>query len=329
MFFEFDKSGGFHNTVFPLGAIKASIHDYDVWLCNKYINCIYGNPEYNPNYWKLESYYTNRWFADGGTTHVQSMFLDADSYASKGIDIICFSKEMLKKQFYINGCWDEFYIKGKTGYQKEHFIHDYIIFGYDDENNIFKSAAYQTTGKYDYYDIDYDDFYNGIVESGKECPEVFYARINKKLKPVINIYAIKEFLIRYIDSKNEPLIQHLQGYFGVKAWEKFEEYVQLIGEKDLDLRFSRVYMEHRAVMYKRIRTLWEFGYLKDGNLQEIYYKNVYLPATRVHSLFLKYDLSKTVETRLKIQEMIHKTNMTEVKIINKLIENISEKSGRN
>jgi len=103
----------YHNTAFPLGAIKASIYDYDIWLCNKYINCIYRNPEYNPNYWKLESYYTNRWFADDGTTHVQSMFLDADSYASKGIDIICFSKEMLRKQFYINGCWDEFYVKGK------------------------------------------------------------------------------------------------------------------------------------------------------------------------------------------------------------------------
>jgi len=88
-------------------------------------------------------------------------------------------------------------------------------------------------------------------------------------------------------------------------------------------------MEHRAVMYKRIRTLWELGCLKDGNLQEIYYKNVYLPAARVHTLFLKYNLSKTVDMGLKIQEMIHKTNTAEVKIIYKLIKNISEKSGRN
>lgn len=46
----------YHNTAFPLGAIKATIKDYEIWLCSNYINCIYGSPEYNPSYWKFEPY---------------------------------------------------------------------------------------------------------------------------------------------------------------------------------------------------------------------------------------------------------------------------------
>lgn len=32
---------GYHNRAFPLGVIKANISDYDIWLCNKLINCRY------------------------------------------------------------------------------------------------------------------------------------------------------------------------------------------------------------------------------------------------------------------------------------------------
>lgn len=312
----------YHNTAFPLGAIKATIPDYEIWLCNKYINCIYGSPEYNPGYWKFETYYSNRWFADDGLTHVQSMFLDAATFNMKGLDIIRLNKEMLRENFYINGCYNEYFIKGKRSYKNKDFIHDYIIFGYDDERRVFKSAAYQLDGSYGFCDIEYEDFYNSIVGSKKECLETFYARINKDYKPQINIKSMKESLVKYLYSQKEPLTQHLQGYFGMEAWEKFEEYVQCIGENALDLRFSRVYMEHRNLMYKRMHKLWELGYLKDGALPEEYYQNVCLPATVTHRLFLKYTLKKDFKVLARIQEIIRKTNKTEAEIIGKFIEAI-------
>lgn len=312
----------YHNTAFPLGAIKATIPDYETWLCNNYINCIYGRPDYRPSCWKLESYYSNRWFVDKGLTHVQNMFLDSATFKGKGLDIIRLNKEMLRENFYINGGYNEYYIKGKKSYKKKDFIHDYIIFGYDDERSVFKSAAYQLDRSYGFCDIEYEDFYNSIVGSKTECLETHYIRINKNYEPQIDIKSIKESLGKYLYSEKEPLTQHLQGYFGMEAWGKFEEYVRDIGEHTLDLRFSRVYMEHRNLMYKRMQKLWELGYLRDGTLPGAYYQKVCLPAMVTHRLFLKYTLKKDSKVLARIPEIIRKTNETEAEIIGKLIEAI-------
>lgn len=309
----------YHNTAFPLGAIKANIPNYEIWLCNRYINCIYGNPSYYPNLWKLESYYKDRWFSDDGTTHVQSMFLDASTFKSKGIDVITLNKEMLRENFYVNGCYNEYFIKGKSAYKKEDFIHDYIIFGYDDDTKSFKSAAYFPGGKYRFYDIPYEDYYNSIVGSKKECLETFYAKVNKDCSPKIDIKAIKESLNKYLYSEKETLIQHLQGYFGMEAWGKFAEYVKEAEYTDLDTRFSRVCMEHRQLMHMRIKKLYEQNYIADSTIEEEYYKKVCLPTVIIHNLFIKYNISKSTKLPIRIYNIIQKTNLYEVQIIERLI----------
>ena len=56
------------------------------------------------------------------------------------LDII---KTMIDDGFYVafSGV-DDYYVKGKSWYKEEHFNHDGLIIGYDDENGTLSIAAY-------------------------------------------------------------------------------------------------------------------------------------------------------------------------------------------
>lgn len=292
----------YHNKSFPLGIIKANIADYDVWLCNKLINCIC----YENNV--LDAIDDDLWSEKVGLTHNESLFLKREEFNQKNPDIITKNIEMLEQGRYIIGVYDEFFIPGKRPYQKRHFNHDYVIFGYDDEERVFKSAAY---------------IYNSIVKSEYDY-WVCYRKIDKSYVPTVEIKHIKKKLENYLVSRDDN-VSNRQVSFGMEAWGKFREYVQEIGDNKMDNRYARLYMEHRNIMVKRMRKLNEMGFLNDCSLTDEYHRNVYLPAQAVHHLFIKYNLTRDHKARQRILGMIQKTNETEEKIISRMLEGMKSK----
>jgi|GEM_PF-5818497 len=81
-----------------------------------------------------------------------------------GIDILSFVKKAIDTCFYITGSYNEKFIFGKRAYKKYDFWHDYIIYGYDDENNCFYSAGFMEDGNYKTFKISYDIFLISINE---------------------------------------------------------------------------------------------------------------------------------------------------------------------
>lgn len=307
----------YQNKAFPLGIIKANIADYDVWLCNKLINCIcYENSD-------IDAIDDDIWSEKDGLTHTEIDFLKREEFNQKNPDIIAKNKEMLEKGVYITGGYDEFFIPGKSPYQKRHFNHDYVIFGYDEER-VFKSAAYMADRSYRFYDITYEDYHNSIAKSEYNF-YVCYRKIDKSYVPKVDIVHIQKKLENYLLSREDDYASNRQAYFGMEAWEKFREYVQEIGDGWLDNRYARLYMEHRNIMVNRMRKLNEKGFLNDCSLAEEYHRNVYLPAQAVHHLFIKYNLTRDHKVRQRILGTIQKTNETEERIISRMLERMKMK----
>ncbi len=304
----------YHNRSFPLGIVKANIADYDVWLCNKLINCVI-----NPNDYVINTFENDIWSEKDGLTHTEIVSLKREEFNQKNPDIIAKNKEMLEKGIYITGGYDEFFIPGKRPYQKRHFNHDYVIFGYDEEERGFKSAAYMEDRSYRFYDITYEDYHNSIAKSEYNF-YVCYRKIDKSYVPNVDIVHLKKKIENYLLSREDDYASNRQAYFGMEAWEKFREYVQENGDDRLDNRFARIYMEHRNIMVKRMRKLNEMGFINDCSLTEEYHRNVYLPAQAVHDLFIKYNLTRDHKVRQRILGTIQKTNENEERIISRMLE---------
>ncbi len=303
------ESKSYQNKAFALGAIKATINDYDTWLCNTLIECAhytYGTFDmYNYLWTPKDDLITSENF------DLYSGILDHGSS-----ELIALNKSKLEAGMYINGYYNEFYIKGKRAYQKFNFSHDYIIFGYDDEKRVFKSASYLADQRYQLHDIDYDNYYDSIKNDVKNT-YFFYRKIKASYTPQIDINNIKTSILHYVNSSRE-LSNPKIVCFGLNTWDKFREYVKNTEEPALDCRYSRVFMEHKAIMKKRLRKLFELGFLPDDFSDE-YGEKVCSPAQITHYLFIKYNMTRTTDTLSNILQMIQKTNESEADILSKIV----------
>ena len=307
----------YQNKAFPLGIFKATMPDYDVWLCNKLIIPIC----YPWNFFDTLS--EDLWSVNDGLSNCQFIELEPKTFNSKAFDILRLNKEMLQSGLYITGTYNEFFIKGKRVYMKRDFPHDYIIFGYDDEKNAFLSAGYLADGSYSIFDIDYEAYYTSIVENNtatRSC--LYYHQINKDYIPSIDIRTIKTRLGDYLHSQYSNPQANPEYFYGLSAWDKFVEYTGSIGEKNLDYRYSRIYMEHRAIMVKRMHKLYELDFLSDGDIVEEYYQNVYRPAQATHNLFMKYNLTRNANVLSRITELMKASNAIEAELLRKMIDSL-------
>lgn len=302
----------YQSRAFPLGIMKANVDDYDTWLCNKLINSYYAPKEVT-----FDSYEADLWPVREGLAFEQKMLLSPDLFACKGIDLIELIRYMLRDGYYIYGTYNEFYIPGKSCYQKNNNDHDYILFGYDDRAKVFKSAGYLEDNRYAYFDIAYEAYFHSIVWSKADRITLNAHKIDKSYIPQLNIKHIKEKLENYLFSRLEDHGSS-EWIYGIDGWDCFDEYMGIASES-LDLRYSRLYIEHRGIMCKRIHKLTECSYVSDGAIEERYRSQIYSRAQMVHHMFIKYNLTHNKELFARILQMIREINDQERKIIAELL----------
>lgn len=308
------ESIAFHHHAFPLGIIKANISEYDQWLSNKYINCIAskGFNMFDDDVWMVQHGLCIRdeWFVNYETFHI---------FCS---DLVKRNKNMLEQGFYFTGTYDEFYIPGKSAYQNYSFVHDYVIYGYDDQNGVFKSAGYLADGRYKQFDITYDDYYRGVAEAQKNRTHLMdYFRINPDYEGQIDIVGIKEKLMDFLNSRGpiNPNINNINEVYGVNAWKNFETYIENAEKNGIDIRYVRAYMEHKGIMNKRLMCLFEHGYLRDQALCLKYGEEVSQKATQLFYMCLKYTLTGNAELQKRMTALVRDVNITEQGLIEKAV----------
>lgn len=305
----------YHNKSFPLGIIKSNISDYRIWLCNKLINCIYRNSG------AFDSFEEDIWSVRDGLTFPQNIYIAPKTIAYSGFDLIEFNKTMIDDECYITGAYNEFYIPEKKHYQKNDFNHDYVIFGYDDDRKVFKSAAYIRDKTYSFFDISYETYYKSVVNNKVDKTSVNYYRINRDYVPKINTQVVKTKLENYLLSRRDSNGSPSNEVYGINAWNILAEYVLCANEK-LDLRFGRIYMEHRGIMMNRIQMLYDLSYITDENLVNEYKNNVYEKAQGIHNMFIKFNLVKDRDALQLISKDILEINHMERKIIEELVKQL-------
>ena len=299
---------------FPLGVIKANIKNYDCWLCHKFVNftCspdhVYGL--YDEDAWgfkegivrKRKPQLTQEWFEDDCARIMEANRSQMDSGS------------------YIFGVYDEYHIPLKKAYGKYPFRHGYILFGYDDEKRIYHSAGYLGDGHYRRFEISYTDYVKSLLALEIRRQYMYYYTPDKDYVPKVNIDHIKSEINNYLQSRTDKQETESERLYGLKALDSFQQYVT--NENHLDLRSGRGYMEHKRVMYERLKYLYEHSYLKDEGICREYLEEVYRKARVVFGLFIKYHITGEKDIRRRLSKLVCEVNEKEKYLIEKVLTDV-------
>ena len=311
------ESIAYQNEAFSLGILKANIQDYDCWLCNKCIN-FYASPLN-----KLFSIYEeDLWSCQDGLMTYREKKFASESFHLDCLKIVEENKCMLDNGWYIFGVYNEFFIPRKKVYHKRDFIHGYMIVGYDDETQTFKSAGYLADGHYQFFDIHYKDYFNSIL--GENCEHLWirYYKINPSYKPQLDINHLKSRLEKYLTSQKDTPAENDNHTYGIATLKMFQQNIASCNDNYLDLRHGRSFMEHKCIMYKRLVFLRQNSYIQDDAICQEYLEKVYSKARIVFNLFMKYNITQNRDLLKHISEMVYMINKTEKTLLEIVIKEL-------
>jgi len=303
---------------FSLGVIKANLQNYDCWLTNKYVNFVC-----NTDYPAFIIYDEDVWACKDGLLSHQRITFDPDKIEQECAKIVEENKRRLNNEFYIFGVYNEFYIPQKSSYMKQDFRHGYIIFGYDDKEQVFKSAGYLESGHYEYFDIKYENYYNSLVGIDNRKLWIEYYNVNHDYCPHVDVAKLKIKLDKFLNAQPDEYNDEPDAIFGVDATQFFYQYTKGNDNNKLDLRYGRGYMEHKCIMYKRLMYLYDHKYIKDSTLCEENMKNVYSKSKIVFNLFLKFYITKDIQLLKKIPSIVLDINNSEKVFFERLLQELA------
>lgn len=175
---------------------------------------------------------------------------------------------------------DEFDIHIRPSYQRNHFFHDLLIYGYDLDKQIFHTLGYGKDRIFGAQEIPFHELRSMEVTFPHwDVKILILEKDDEQLPTEIDLPLIKLWLSEYLESTDSSqrykpfelsfsLTLPAKHDYGLKIYEivlDFLEYLKTHGER-ADIRPFHLLMEHKQIMTQRIRYLEAGGYLEGTEL---------------------------------------------------------------
>lgn len=286
---------------FELGIVEANEESIRPWIYNRYINQLYMVKD-------LRFTYTNydRWHAAEGVTECQKLCVMPEMIDScSGINIINLIYEMINSGYYVFGRYNEYFIPEKKAYQNYYYVHDFLIYGYDESKQVYYSAGYLSDGKYKPFVISFDDFLTSLKTVTTEKLNFHFIKYNKGIDNKINVRMIYEDLFDYLHSINRRNIVNKDKVFGIECEYVFITYLDRLREcaetNKIDLRHVKFFSEMKSLMYERLKYLEDNSYINAGISER--YIQIKKYAELICMLSMKYNMNGKKDILIRLIEL--------------------------
>ena len=232
--------------------------------------------------------------------------------------------ECISKDFYCYLWLDEFYISNSEYFQREHFVHDILIYGYDLKKQTLNVAEYFKDGKYSYGEVSFNEFLMACVDN----PSLTWLIKFESWGYVFDINITIRLLKEYLESENTSLrfgleIPKKNYIYGMEIYNVLLEYIEQMreGRKGFDSRPFHVLWEHKMLMTKRIEYLHEKGYINDDSYTTLVkeFSEIEKDALILKNLHLKFSITHKSDICIKMYEILTGIRDREPLSIKKLI----------
>ncbi|BCJ95338.1 hypothetical protein acsn021_29070 [Anaerocolumna cellulosilytica] len=300
----------YQHHAYTLGILLNSEKEY-MWLYNNYIQLAFtkslGWDSFNfyMDYITHQPVFTRE--------HLSDSLLKSNHI--KALDYIF---NALNEGKYVLACVDEFYIPNRRAYQKFNYVHDILIYGYDDELMEFEVAGYDDRMNYSITKVPYKN-----MELSK--PQyIDILSVNSKYPFEMNIKSILLQLKQYINEIDNLLLGDMyrsDRTYGIEACldilDMYKEEFRL--NHLCDIRPIYLLVEHKECMYKRIELINKIYNIKP---EEDYYYIVE-GFLILKNLLLKYNYTQSDRSIDVFVEKFHKYIMEEKRYLNTYISLVS------
>ncbi len=228
------------------------------WMYNNYIQLSY-YPEEGP---LTFDFYMNY-------IYYQPIF-DVEHYAEDTMRLIKwnplkFFRTAIKFNKYVECCVDEFYIPRREAYMRYHFIHNILIYGFDDVMKAFNTIGYDDNGKFSEQMVSYKQLLR--AKPSKIHLLKYREEVNDELAVDYIAHQCKQY-------NGDICIEPVGAYpakgrmIGVKAVNSVMDYIYnaVVHNEEVDIRPISILLEHRKLMLERLDKLSELNYVSKDNV---------------------------------------------------------------
>ena len=244
-------------------------------------------------------------------------------------------RSYIDNDYYFLVHFDDFYDKKTDAYQKIHFVHTNLIYGYDLNHSCFYIGGYHQNQKYSFSKISFSEFESMYFHS-EEYAGLHNNRLIKYDDSIdwdFDIEIVKNLLGDYAFSKK---IDKKAGVYSRHIWDLYKEniiwgretysvlakYVDCISTNDmqnLDYRPFQVLYDHKSFLVELGKYLDETNHLR--NVAQITEKLLSIKDTMsiILNLVLKYQTTERATLLCKISSHINQLQEIEGKILEEFI----------
>ena len=186
----------YHYTAFPLGIVQAKMNKvcFEKWIASKYINSSF---DYHSKMNKF-NIGEDLWLTEEKILDRHYFSISKNVYFNSSINIISIIKGMMDIGYYPQGNYNEQFIPDKYAFKKNfYFHHDYLLIGYDDNNENFISIGY-VNNKFQEFLIPYSNMVKAIETLEGNYIRVDFLQYNEDKKIFFDINKITDELENYI-----------------------------------------------------------------------------------------------------------------------------------
>lgn len=243
---------------------------------------------------------------------------------------------------YIISFLDEYYLPNRQETNKNHFVHEFLIYGFYNEKRVFFAIAFDKDHVFTSMELSYDD----VEKAAENCLNYYKLRriawlhdrliieIKEKchLLPLNDVALCDTILHKvsmYRYSEPVPIVTTdtiRNAYYGITAFQAISQAIEFVfrDEKNVDdflnvvggYKMLHAYAEHKWCIYERMNYLEEHGYIPSNK-----YHQVAVNATVMRMMCLKARTLKTRDEKLQllsqIQIMLNRNCSMETEILDK------------
>lgn len=271
---------------------------------------------------------------------VNRQLLSWSAFSQLGLDINEIVRKFIDQEYYAYFQVDEYYIPETFCYQKEHFVHDIMIYGYDTEKQIFYVCGYNKEFLFGRRICTFTEFQEALYANKCEkdkmwADKIRFYKYNRGMKYPLNTKLIKLYLKDYLNG--ESTFETYDRYdstendvvYGIKVYDLILKHINQVKEsivhnertRKLDYRIFRFLFQYKKLMLMRL----EYISKNDTDLGEIpeEYKEEYTCSKKIHGLALRFELLNDTSILDKMSRYITEMEKQDRIILKKVIDKLS------
>lgn len=225
---------------------------------------------------------------------------------AKNVEIVDYIIDSIDRGFCLNVfAVDEYYLSNSNVYNKEHFIHETLIYGYDQEQKVINVVGY-----------DQNDTFSKFTYKMEEFVEAFNAAINNApyyLVDALHLLKIRHFFCDYVFSYDN-FVNELEKYvYSIPDYKK--KYFSLASE-DVTTYGNSVYDEMIECLDKKINNITNNNVLY--LCFHFMYEHKAMLLERLKYIQQKYVFDEKYDTRVeKYEKIVANSNLLRLNFLKK------------